>query len=322
MQGLIFSYNRAFQLDATLRSFLRHCKDTELLDLNVLYLTSSPLHARLYDQLIQEYATHPNIVFVEQRHFRRDVIQMFYRLKPEEQPIDLRRWLISFGWRFGFLNNMLKKRDVREGAILFLVDDNIFVADFLLQDAVQGLAHYPDVLGFSLRLGTNTTYCYSMDKSQSLPGFNPSSYSLDELASRNHDLPSILKFNWTAGDADFGYPLEVSSSVYRIGDILPVINILPFQNPNFLESRLSRQSYRFRSVKPYMLCYDRSVTFCNPVNKVQAPHQNRAGHKTTYSVEELARKYEMGERLKVTEYDGFVPNGCHQEVEMIFESEV
>jgi hypothetical protein len=53
---------------------------------------------------------------------------------------------------------------------------------------------------------------------------------------------------------------------------------------------------------------------------VQKKHLNRAGLNAGYSVEELAQKYEMGERVNVNAYDGFVPTGCHQEVEMIFEN--
>jgi hypothetical protein len=320
--GLIFSYNRALQLDGTLRSLLKHCRDVESLNLFVLYLTSSPLHARLYIQLKQEYAIWPQIVFIEQRNFRRDVLELLYQPTYEKQADIIRRWLISMGWRFGFINNLWKKSEALENTILFLVDDNIFVKDFLLQDAIHGLEQIPDALGFSLRLGTNTTYCYTFDKPQLLPVFEHTSFSTSKSHSRQNDLPAILKFDWTVGEADFGYPLEVSSSIFRLDDVRPVINNLPFQNPNFLESRLSQQVDRFRNLKPYLLCYDRSVTFCNPINKVQKLHQNRAGVKIGYSVEELAWKFEMGERFKVTEYDGFVPTGCHQEVEMVFENKV
>jgi hypothetical protein len=320
MLGLIFSHNRALQLDGTLRSFIKHCRDVESLDLFVLYLTSSKLHARLYTQLKQEYAMWPQIAFIEQRNFRRDVLELLYRSKHEKQADIIRGVLISMGWRFGFLNNLWKKQEATVQTILFLVDDNIFVKDFCLLDADRELKKNPDVLGFSLRLGTNTTYCYSLDRPQMLPAFERISNSANELVTCKSNTPSILKFNWTAGEADFGYPLEVSSSIYRVGDIRPVLNVLPFQNPNFLESKLTQQAYRFRLSKPHLLCYDRSVTFCNPINKVQKLHQNRAGVKVSYSVEELARRYEMGERVKVAEYDGFVPTGCHQEVELNFES--
>jgi hypothetical protein len=322
MLGIIFSYNRALQLDGALRSFLKHCRDVDSLDLFVLYLTSSPLHARLYTQLKQEYAIWPQMVFIEQRDFRRDVLQLLYRSIHEKQADILRRGLISMGWHFGFLNNFWKKPDAADETILFLVDDNIFVKDFLLQDADKGLKQNLDALGFSLRLGTNTTYCYSLDRPQSPPVFERISFSTDELMTRKSNLPSILKFNWTVGDSDFGYPLEVSSSIYRLRDIRPILNVLPFQNPNFLETQFSQQAYRFRNLMPYLLCYDSSVTFCNPINKVQKKYQNRAGENAGYSVEELARKYEMGERVNVNKYDGFVPTGCHQEVEMFFENKV
>jgi hypothetical protein len=310
------------QLDATLRSFILHCQDAKMLDIFVLYRASQPLHVRQYEQLKGEYTTYLYLHFIEQRHFRRDVVELLYQSVPGDKLSGLRRGLIGLGWRFGILNNLWKKPEGSEGTILFLVDDNIFVRNFLIQNAVQGLIRNPNALGFSLRLGTNTTYCYSLDKPQSLPVFEQNSFSTDELMTGKSNLPSILKFNWTAGDADFGYPLEVSSSIYRLRDIRPILNVLSFQNPNFLETQLSQQAYRFRNLMPYLLCYDRSVTFCNPINKVQKKYQNRAGENAGYSVEELARKYEMGERVKVTDYKGLVPIGCHQEVDLIFERKV
>jgi len=37
---LIFSKDRALQLDAALRSFLLHCKDPELSEIRILYTTT------------------------------------------------------------------------------------------------------------------------------------------------------------------------------------------------------------------------------------------------------------------------------------------
>jgi hypothetical protein len=242
-------------------------------------------------------------------------MELLYHPSPGKRPNGLRRGLIGLGWRFGFINNLWKQESAINKMILFLVDDNIFVKDFFLDEAIQCLMNEPEALGFSLRLGTNTTYCYTLDKNQALPTF-----IVVHSPPSKQSSPAILKYDWTAGDADFGYPLEVSSSIYRLDDILSVLNRLSFMNPNFMESKLSRQASRFNQLKPYLLCYENSVTFCNPVNKVQTAHQNRAGEKFGYTVEELAHRYELGERIKVTEYEGFIPTGCHQEVDLFFES--
>jgi len=46
---LVFSRDRAMQLDATLRSFFLHCEDPERADVMVLYRATTPTHAEQYD---------------------------------------------------------------------------------------------------------------------------------------------------------------------------------------------------------------------------------------------------------------------------------
>src|SRR3972149_1807443 len=94
--------------------------------------------------------------------------------------------------------------------VLFLVDDNIFVRDFYFADIIGNLEENHNALGFSMRLGKNTVHCYPLNTKQNLPVFT----SVDK---------GILKYDWVKAEHDFGYPLEVSSSVYRVRDILPLL---------------------------------------------------------------------------------------------------
>jgi hypothetical protein len=66
------------------------------------------------------------------------------------------------------------------------------------------------------------------------------------------------------------------------------------------------------------MCFEQSVTFCNPVNIVQTLYPNRVGEHIYYSVEELLERFERGERIDIQAYNGFVPNACHQEVSLHF----
>ena len=79
----------------------------------------------------------------------------------------------------------------------------------------------------------------------------------------------LLLFDWTSGESDFAYPLEVSSSVYRVSDIEPLLKHLDFSNPNILEATLDANKSTYQATKPNLLCYGSSVAFCNPANKVQ-----------------------------------------------------
>lgn len=132
MIGILFSKDRGMQLDATLRSFFRHCRDTGMVDLKVLYSASSALHEQQYDDLRREYGS---VQFLKEEFFRNDVLTL----------------LMS-----------------REYA-LFLADDAVFVREFRLADAVESLQGHTDAIGFSLCLGENTTGHGPQDAPRNIP---------------------------------------------------------------------------------------------------------------------------------------------------------
>lgn len=305
--GVIFSRDRAMQLDAALRSFYLHCADAAGVRLVVLYHTTNHLHARQYAELVEAHRSRSNLRFLPQTHFWRDLLGWLAEgaLAGVESAAnaDSYRAALRLGRRFSFLRRpLLRFPDSRY--VMFLVDDALFIRNFRLADAIRSLEITPQAVGFSLRLGTNTTHCYTMDRPQKLPAFVPVA-------------PGILSFEWTGAELDFGYPLEVSSSIYRIADLLPYLDEQPFANPNQLESRLAEGLDRFQT-RPQLLCFVRSVAFSNPVNKVNDAYRNRAGETHAYTSELLADRFAAGYRIDVSAYSGIVPNGCHQELELHF----
>lgn len=269
INAAVFSKDRAMQLDATLSSFYARCGDSELVSLKVLYTCSSSIFREGYEKLKSKFS---RVEFIEQTDFKKDLL------------------------------NILQG----SGYILFLVDDNIFVRDFHIGDSVKFLQGNSDVVGFSLRLGKNTNYCYPLNKSQALPPFVDCGKSL-------------LKYSWENAELDFGYPMEVSSSVYRSGEISDLLSEIEFGNPNEFESLLSRSRTRFGKIHPALGCYSTSVTFCLPLNKVQTTEKNnRAGDKFYYNPLELAEMYNRGSEIDIKRFENFVPSGCHQEEELHF----
>lgn len=266
--SIIFSKDRALQLDAAIRSFGRCC--TDRIKLYVLYKASNQLHKSQYEKLKTRFN---DVIFIEQGDFRNDVLRL---LNGSEY-------------------------------VLFAVDDNIFVSDFSIEKIADVLDRQNDCLGFSLRLGKNTTYCYSKNARQSLPSF-------EQLEN------NILKFDWTKSQLDFNYPLEVSSSIYRVGDILPLIEQLRFDNPNSFEGLMALNTRIFANAKRNLLCFDKSAAFCNPLNMVQAASANRASERKDYNPLALAELFEKGMAIDTDRYFGFVPNACHQEVELYFKN--
>ncbi|MBF0227514.1 MAG: glycosyltransferase [Desulfobacterales bacterium] len=191
--------------------------------------------------------------------------------------------------------------------VLFLVDDNIFVRKFSLIQAVDYLKNEPSVLGFSLRLGKNIKFSYMAEINQTQPFFIKNA-------------KNILKFNWTESEHDFGYPIELSSSIYRVYDIFLLLNVINFNTPNTLESQLNSAISYFKTERYDLCCYEYSVTFCNPINLVQTDWKNKVGNKSEYSSEALAKKYNDGWRINIDNYKGFIPISCHQELPLYFYS--
>jgi len=264
--AIVFSKDRPLQLEATLASLLLRCEDPERMEVNVLYTTSSPYQEGLYRQLQLEY---PAVVFRRERHFRGDVLALVA------------------GTQF----------------VAFVVDDALFVREFSVGTVMDELRSNASAIGFSLRLGTNTTYCYPLDAQQDPPEF---------VTIR----PGVLAFRWPGASHDFGYPFDLSSSVYRTSDIEPLLRRIPFGNPNLLEGRLAAGAPASGSRRPVLLCFERSVAFCIPANLVQTVTKNRAGTRADESPTALAAAFERGCRIDVASYDDFPNTACHQDVEL------
>lgn len=265
--GILFSKDRAMQLDAALKSFFLHCRDVNNIEMKVIYKASNPMFEGQYAELIGEYAS---VEFLQETDFGTQVLS-----------------------------------SVQPGRyVLFLVDDNIFTRDFSLLPIMETLEHHTDALGFSLRLGRNTRYCYMSDHEQKLPDFHKIEHG-------------FLKYQWVGAEHDFGYPLEVSSSLYRAGDLIPLLQHIAYSNPNTLEAQMAAHAYLYNG-KRFLLCSECSVTFCNPANKVQSVYNNRGGTNVQYTIHELSRMFAKGIRIDVEKYAGFMPNACHQEVDLLF----
>ncbi len=302
--GIVFSRDRAMQLDATLRSLILNCPDIDRISLKVLYKTTGKPHNHQYQQLILDYKDYSFITFINEQNFRYDLLNVLGEFL---FPIAQNR-KYKFLLRYSPLSAFLFCRLItlnNHKFVLFIVDDNLFVNEFFISNIVNGLNQNESALGFSLRLGKNTNYCYPVDQPQPLPIF-----------SQMED--SVIKFNWTRAELDFSYPLEVSSSVYRLHEIFPFINGQRFRNPNTFEAAMANKSSKFSASHPFLMCFHQSVTFSNPINRIQNVARNRAGILHRYSSCKLAEKFDEGYRVDVANYREFVSNGCHQEVDITF----
>jgi hypothetical protein len=289
VQAVIFSKDRALQLHATLASFRLQCSEAADIPIAVVFRSSESEFQKGYNTLGRELAGELQVTWVEESDFKKNLLSALTAPSRGEH-----RWWERF-WP--------RQLEPRYDHILFMVDDNIFVRNFSSFAAVHVLETNSNALGFSLRLGRNTGYCYSNRCPQEFPEFC------------EHG-EGILGFEWVKQQGDFGYPLEVSSSLYRTPDLLPLLRKLPYNNPNRLEQGLSVSRMLLARRRPDLLCFDQSVAFCAPVNKVQSVVDNRAGKNEAYSSERLNDLFLQGYRIDVEALSGFVPDAAHQEIEL------
>lgn len=187
----------------------------------------------------------------------------------------------------------------------FIVDDAVFVRQWTMRQCIDALATDSRALGVSLRLGRNTRICYALNVEQKVPPLEPHASGL-------------LAFDWTIAEYDFGYPLEVSSSVYRVRDIARVLGDISdgpdVRNPNMLEAALDAAKSSFCDERPILLTHPWSVAFCVPLNVVQDVSINRSIVDIEYSWRRLLLAFDAGYRLDIEALDGYLPDACHVDV--------
>lgn len=195
----------------------------------------------------------------------------------------------------------------------FIVDDTVFHAPFYVSDACDTLSLDKDVFSFSYRLGANTQYSY----------INNVCF---ERQKEYDSCESIIKLDWTKKlpYIDFGYPFEVSSSVYRSNDLLSILedHSMNCSNPNYFELAGTTIVYTHKKHFGNLIAtYRKSVAVSVPLNRVQHLHLNRCGIEPIYVPESLLRYYESG---KILNFDNinehWISNSVHVELKPEFKS--
>ena len=261
---VIFSKNRAMQLDLLLRTLFFCCEDIlKLSDINVLYLAEGD-HKESYEILKKDY---PQVNFVEEKSFKEDLLS--------------------------FLPH--------KTSILFLCDDSVATEKFSLEKVLEDLNSSEDNIGFSLRLGRNTTKCFPYgDANQNIPEMT-----------LVHD--NVYTYQWKPAELDYGYPFEISSSVFRMDAVLSMLDSMEYSNPNTLEASMVTNTDYFAIDKSLLLCFEKSVLFSNAINRVQTYNQNRAGD---VNVDDLLKYFMEGKRMDSSIFYHYENHGAHELVDV------
>lgn len=218
---VVFSKDRAAQLELCLRSVKRYLRRWDELSIAVLYTASSLELERGYERTRE---LHPEFRWVRETDFRTQTLEL----------VDAERPLTAF-----------------------LVDDDVLKEPVSLDAApFRALAEQPEILCVSLRMDPRIDYCYSLDRPTPPPA-----------------LDADGAWHWQGLAGDWGYPMSLDGHVFRTEEIRPLLERLPFHNPNVLEAVLAENPLP----APLMACFGRARLLNVPANRVQHTAQNRSG---------------------------------------------
>jgi hypothetical protein len=197
--------------------------------------------------------------------------------------------------------------DRDDALVLLLVDDVVLVRPFTLAAAATALGSQDRALALSLRLGHNTTFV--QPRGEIVPAAD-----LALVGGDGDD--ALLRTRWTEAQGDFGYPFDLSCSLYRGADITDALRDIRFDGPNLLEHRLWERREAFVD-RPFLLLHRRARGFAIPANRVQDVAPNPTSGSARHSPQRLLQAYRRGWRLDVAAYDGFSPPTCHFEIDLL-----
>jgi hypothetical protein len=300
---IVFSKDRAFQVEACLRTLLAQCEDAAYVPIRVLWTASSAEHRKSYEILRESYRSkYPQLLFVEETSFRRDLVLVLGQVRPGSWRDRIIRLLlpIPMAWAQAVVAVL-----VNAGPTLFVVDDTLFLRPFLCAPCARHLVS-PGNLAFSLRLGQSVTRSYIGQCDQKVPAMA----LLD-------DQFAIYRYKWPDTEIDFEYPLEISSSFLNMRLLLARLLRKPWKSPNTLEFALSKMAGRYKQTHPFVLTYDEPRAVSAPLNVVQKEFDNPHGGQERYHPDALCRIFLQGGRADLSALAGIRTNAVHTEIELL-----
>jgi hypothetical protein len=300
---IVFSKDRAFQLEACLRTLLAQCEDVKEVPVRVLWTASSAHHHRSYGLLKETYGEWPHIEFIEESHFRSDLIAMLGGMTVGSARDRFIRRLetLPAAWIQLVVRFLMRPKP----AVLYVVDDTVFLKSFSFRRCATALLSHENSIAFSLRLGRNLTRFYMGNRDQKIP----------EMKAVNN---SIYEFDWTAADGDFAYPLEISSSLLKTNLILSRLLRKKWHSPNTLELVLANMAGRYKHDHSMILTYLDPRAVSIPLNIVQKDFtDNRVGQDANHHPDRLCDLFLKGIRADLSALDGMNHSAVHVEIDLV-----
>lgn len=281
LQCIIFSMDRAFQLDALLCSYTE--KVNNKIPIHLFYQTSTVRHQEAYNELFQIHG------------------EILTSMTKQTSKGSFKTQLLRI------------MEDIGSQKIYFLVDDIVFVEKIDLKE-FAALATNSTIP--SLRMGANINWSYAWQKQQNLPTLYK---YIDNCACSDRDLRQInadnqdelLYWFWNNGSYDWGYPLSLDGHIFSSAEIYAIIQNIEFNSPNTLEASLHAFQSWFKDRMG--ICYRKSRIINIPYNKVQTDFDNKYGN---IHQDELLDHWENRLRMDYRKIYGILNNSVHEEMQL------
>ena len=244
---IIFSYNRAAQLNILLDSIFLHDK-SESLVLNIIYKSSNDSFEDGYKKLVSLY---PHINWLRENNcsfFEYILIKFSFR--------NIYRALKSVIGRKSKTNFMHLVKNLLDGEhqlSMFLTDDCIFYREIKIDYKIcEKILDTPNVSSYSLRLGENIDGC--------------SKFATKDDYIEWDNVPSLSSQEWY-------YPFSVDGHIYPTVLLRKIINCIWFSNPSTFESYINDYVKRKAIFKKFY-ANRLSSLYGFEVNRVQSIYEN------------------------------------------------
>jgi len=262
---IIFSFDRPMQLYALLESI--QTRWTGISHATVLYRASNADFEKAYQTTLQDFS---HVTF--QRHFGKHDFQ-------------------------NITTDIIRKSQSTH--LFFGVDDIIVTDECDLEECLHTL-ETTNAYCFALRLGKNTTECYTCNLITPNPTFN----ALDN---------SILSFQFGESKGDWDYPNSLDMTIYRRNTVIDFINgNYEWAHPNFMEGQ-------WACIAPKNvtgLCCMQSKIVNIPMNVVNVDWESR--NMKNYSTHELVALFNDGYRIDINCVYKYLPRAPHEEINLTF----
>lgn len=256
LQIIIFSFNRAIQLDTLLTSFCKHWK-APVCKVDVIYNTSNEFFQEGYNLLMKKFENHSDIHFHKEEKGCKpykvsEIIGSVRNVKRILKNPRIRHPKTNFR---PLLIEVMENDDAKE--VMFMTDDAMFINDVnVTDDIVQWLETSPRHRQISLRLGVGMNQ-------------QPVNVSVGK--------DGLIKWNMRDVDhmTNWGYRFSVDAHVYAKRLVLDFYKKYIFINPNTLEGYIEDRLCKNGLVEE-ACCFQKPMLLSFPINMVQKEADNES----------------------------------------------